>query len=68
MKKQDDLNIDGINIILIIVVIILFIAGIFSLKIGLERQEKYECNKWAEQAKEYPYFYYTDWQIEQCFR
>ena len=33
---------------------------------GLDCQEEYECHKWADWAKEYPLFYFTQWQADQC--
>jgi hypothetical protein len=40
--------------------------GLWGLTTGLERQERYECAKWAEQAKELRGFYQVGWQLEQC--
>ena len=33
---------------------------------GFDRQEKWECQKWQQQAENFEGFYWTDWQIEQC--
>lgn len=35
---------------------------------AMQGQEKYECNQWSRDALEYPGFYQTDWQKEQCAR
>lgn len=31
-----------------------------------ERQEVYECTKWAKEAKEYRGYYLLEWQAKQC--
>jgi hypothetical protein len=54
------------NIIIAVIAIIAVMLGLWALGAGLERQERYECAKWKEQAKTYPSFYYTTWQLEQC--
>ncbi len=33
---------------------------------GWGRHEAFECQQWAEQAKEQPGFYYAEWQKQQC--
>jgi hypothetical protein len=33
-----------------------------------QRVENDECQRWAQEAKEYPNYYQTDWQVEQCIR
>ena len=47
-----------------------FIASVilFGLTIntGLERWEKLECYEWQENAKEYPGFYLTQNESDQC--
>lgn len=54
----------------IILTILIFSAGFLGLvKFGLHvahKQEQKECATWAAQAKEYPKFYYTEWQKVQC--
>jgi chloramphenicol O-acetyltransferase len=54
------------NIIIAIIAITAVMLGLWGLTTGLERQERYECAKWAEQAKELKGFYYTSWQKAQC--
>ena len=50
-----------------IILFVIVIAGFFwILKIGIEKQEKLECKEWQKSFQEYPSFYVTDWQIEQC--
>lgn len=51
-----------IAIIAIIIVAILFIG----IRTGIEKTELNECEKWAEQADQYPDFNYTSWQKKQC--
>jgi len=46
----------------IIVISLLFII----LKVGINKQEQRECQIWKAQSEQYPNFYYTDWQKEQC--
>ena len=43
---------------------IIILAGFLAR--GFTRQEKYECRKWEKQASEYPNYYLTSWQDEQC--
>lgn len=50
--------------ILLITFLILGLLWIF--KIGIEKNEKVECAQWKEQSEEYPLYYTTDWQKEQC--
>lgn len=49
---------------LIFSVIALLFFSVFL--IGSDRNEIVECNKWQQQAKEYPNFYLTKWQDDQC--
>lgn len=67
------------NIAKIIATILLIIfgalAGIGFLNVliwaadkAMQSQERYECNQWARDAEEYPDFYQTSWQKEQCAR
>ena len=52
-----------------IILLIIFIIGFFWIyEIGIQRQEKIECEKLQKQSKEYPLFYATDLEIEQCDR
>lgn len=46
--------------------IALAVAFFFALKTGIERSEKAECEKWLGWSAEYPLYYSTDWQLEQC--
>lgn len=52
-----------ITIIALVAMAICIPAGI---KYGIEKSEVSECKTWANQAKEYPGFYLTDWQKSQC--
>jgi len=36
------------------------------MQIVIQRQEVYECTKWAGYAEEYPGFYLVEWQSQQC--
>ena len=54
--------------ILITLILILGIAFFITIALdaGLKKHEKTECLKWQEQSQEYPGWYSTDWQKEQC--
>ena len=51
--------------IIILTVFIVIVFWIF-LKIGLPKIERAECLKWQEESTEYPDYYFTNWQLEQC--
>ena len=36
------------------------------LNTGLDRQAKVDCLQWQSQATQYPGFYLTQWQKDQC--
>ena len=38
----------------------------FMLNDSLNETEKIECHKWNKEAREYPAYYFTDWQVGQC--
>lgn len=52
------------------IIAVIAIAGIliaFSIvSQGIKKSEINECLKWQEQAKQYPDFFMTGWQVEQC--
>jgi hypothetical protein len=48
--------------LIIIFVLIGFVLG----QSGLDAHEQYECRVWQQQAEDYPLFYQTGWQKEQC--
>jgi len=50
----------------ILLTILSVIAIYFTFSVALHRQEVHECLTWQEQAEQYPAFYLTDWQEEQC--
>ena len=54
------------KIIEILIVVLIFVGLFFALKTGIEKTEKAECLKWQHQAKDYPLFYLTKAQVEQC--
>ncbi len=49
-----------------ILVAVMLVVFFYFLKVGIEKTEEVECLKWQVQAKEYPLFYLTKWQAEQC--
>lgn len=50
---------------IIISTFILFVLAALML-MGVKNEEKVSCHKWQTQATEYPDFYLTEWQKEQC--
>lgn len=36
--------------------------------IGIDRNERMECDFWQHEAQQYPSYYLTHWQQEQCDR
>ena len=56
------------KITITVVVIILIITLMSIAEKALQNHEKTECIKWQGWAQEYPNFYLTEWQEEQCNR
>ena len=54
------------TIIQITIVAILFVAFIFAVIFGIEKNEQVECAKLAKYDREIPEFFYTSWQLEMC--
>lgn len=50
------------TILLLIALMVIF----WAIAIGWQRQEQYECIRWADEAKDRPNYFYADWQKEQC--
>lgn len=50
----------------VICIIIVTIIVIIGLEISLEKTEKAECQKWQLEARDYPGYFQTEWQQEQC--
>lgn len=46
-------------------ILVLIMAG-WMIKAAIERSETAECISWKSQSVEYPGFYLTKWQAEQC--
>ena len=38
----------------------------YALNVGMNRQEVVDCNTWQSQAAQYPAFFLTKWQDQQC--
>jgi hypothetical protein len=53
-------------IVLSFLTLALLTVAFFALQRGLEKHEIIECNKWAEQSRQYELWYATDWQKSQC--
>ncbi len=50
-----------------IIATLLLLAGfVWAAKIGIEKQDRADCHKWQEQAKEIKEFYLTQSQRNQC--
>ena len=45
---------------------IVSIALVFTVSHAMDNQEVYECHKLAEQSKDFPLFYLTQWQADMC--
>jgi hypothetical protein len=61
MKSEIIGAITGVFLIVIIAIII-----IIGLEISLEKTEKFECQKWQAEARDYPGYFQTEWQKDQC--
>jgi hypothetical protein len=75
MKNQKGHSTIGYTIGIILTVVIGLLAGIGFVNVviwgadkAMQRIEKSECEKWAGEAKQFPNYYQTDWQVEQCIR
>jgi len=61
------MNDNGINLFLGIVTVFgLIILMSWVLPMAFDKQMKAECYTWQKQAEQYPLFYLTEWQEEQC--
>lgn len=60
------MNIKQENILALIGLVILGAVIFAAFLIGLNKAEKLECLKWQKEAGEYPDYFLTDWQKEQC--
>lgn len=53
-----------------LIIFVLFIAVGYLLirvvEISVEKQEMVDCFQWQNQSEQYPEFYLTKWQNEQC--
>ena len=49
-----------------IIVILIILMMYFLLIIAINHQEFKECHQWQQQAEQFPDFYLTAWQSEQC--
>jgi len=68
-KELDKLSLKNLVLkyIQTVAFIFLFGAGLILLfKVGFRENAKVECLQWKEQEAEYPLFYATDLQKEQC--
>lgn len=56
----------GETIIAIVFILLIAFGAAKAIGAGTKRSERAECIKWEQQAKEYPLYYSTAWQKEQC--
>lgn len=54
------------NVTNIIVILILVVISLTGLSVAIEKQERYECEKWKKESQQYINYYLTSWQQEQC--
>ena len=60
------IEIDKQKIVVALIFLAMFILVVYSLVIGLEKQDKVECQKLLSQSKEFPLFYLTQNEKAQC--
>jgi hypothetical protein len=68
-KELNKLSLKNLVLKYIQTVLCVFLFGVGFLllfKIGFRENARVECLQWKEQETEYPLFYSTDWQKEQC--
>jgi len=49
-----------------ILILLVLMVAFWAISIGWDRQEQFECAKWADEAKDIQNYFYADWQKEQC--
>lgn len=54
------------NFLLCVIASIVLVIGGWMLLAGINKTELTECLKWQAQSAEYPEWYATAWQTEQC--
>jgi hypothetical protein len=54
------------TVIAVLASLALTLTAAHVLHVGLLRSERAECYQWQQQAREYPAFYLTGWQADQC--
>ena len=54
------------NIALAIIMLLIIALFCFGAVLGIQKSEVEECLKWQKEAKQYPNYYLTQWQYEQC--
>jgi len=73
MKKNRGHSTNEVLLKIILIIIgILAGIGLFSILVwcvdkAMQGPEKYECNLWSENAKNYPE-HFAQWQVDQCAR
>jgi hypothetical protein len=61
------LNKQTIAIVLLTAVVIALLCLLFNITVRATDEEgKAECQKWEMQSKQFPGFYVTTWQKQQC--
>jgi len=59
MKILEHLLLVTLTLVILVGVVLIAVKAIETIEIN-------ECNKWTQQAQDYPSFYLADWQKEQC--
>lgn len=54
------------SLISLVFIALIALAFFYSLSKGIQGSEKVECQKWMQESKQYPGWYSTAWQREQC--
>jgi len=54
------------KIIFGIIFLLIIVLFSFAAVVGIQKTEVEECLKWQKEAKQYPNYYLTQWQYEQC--
>lgn len=54
------------NFTVSVLMILLVVFSAFAFFFGTSMQDRADCGLWANQATEYPGFYITKWQAQEC--
>lgn len=54
------------KLIITLAVVALIVLFFYAVGTGLDRQAKADCYTWKNQSEQFPGFYLTQWQKDQC--